>query len=571
MKQRLTLCLLSLLAGALAGPLQNPGFEQWLDDSTPAAWQVEARGRTTARLEPDTVFAGSAACALIRRVAGQGNNSGLLQRVSVGPQTELVAQTWCLDRTADASAGLFVTWRGADTGYLSSTTVRQSSDSAGWQLIADTVTAPPTAAFADFTIRTYGTQTAPGGARVLIDAAGFEPLVPPVDTARTWFVQDSLAARLIDFFDNARASLDYCCYNSSRPDVNAALIRARQRGIALRVITENTRLNAQWVADLRAAGIAVWSDSIGPNSSGYMHNKFAIRDAADSDSANDVTWVATYNPNIGELNADCALELPGAALARLYRLEFEQMWGGTGPVPDPQYARFHTGKRDVLPTHEALVAGIPFRVFFAPQDRVVDTITAIVSRCERQVFFAINAFTYDPLGLAMCDAWSRGRWVGGAMDRAGALDPNSEFGRLRDWGIPIRIDSFLGPANLLHQKLMIVDSQTVIVGSANWSQNANTLNDENIVIFSDPAITARMVAEAARRYAEAGGRYPPAVLETSSPAVARRNAASPVGRLRAAAPLYDACGRRIAFAPRRPGVYFAPGAGGTLKRVLIAR
>jgi phosphatidylserine/phosphatidylglycerophosphate/cardiolipin synthase-like enzyme len=406
---------------------------------------------------------------------------------------------------------------------------------------------------------------------VLVDDVAFEPLVPPVETIRTWFVQDSLAARLIDFFDGARASLDYCCYNSSRPDVNAALIRARQRGIALRVITDNARLDAQWVADLRAAGVPVWSDSIGPNSSGYMHDKFAIRDAADPDTTDDVVWVATYNPNLGELNADCALELPGPSLARLYRLEFEQMWGGAGSQPDPGTARFHTGKRDVLPTHQAVVAGIPFRVLFAPQDRVVDTVTAMVNRCSRQVFFAINAFTYDPLGQAMCDAWSRGRWVGGAIDRAGALDPNSEYQRLRDWGVPIRIDSFLGAANLIHEKLMVIDSQTVIVGSANWSQNANTLNDENILIFSSPVVTARMVEEAARRYAEAGGRYPPAIEESSTGSPARLVGRNPSIRLDHSMTVYDANGRRIDAAPARPGVYFVVTRGARTKLVLLAR
>ncbi len=573
-----------MLAGlAAAGPLLNGGFEEWLNDSTPTAWRIEARGRTSPFAERATVYSGSAACGLVRRVAGLGNNSGLLQRVPVTPGTRWTWQAWCMDRTAEAALGLLVTWRGPDSGYISSTPVRQSRDNPNWQAIVDTVTAPTGAAFADLIIRTYGATGAPGGAILLADQAGFEPLVPVPETIRTWFVQDSLAARLIDFFDGARASLDYCCYNSSRPDVNAALLRAHGRGVALRVITDNARLNSQWVADLRSAGVAVWTDSIGPNSSGYMHNKFAIRDAADTDTADDITWVATYNPNTNELHADCALELPGPSLARLYRIEFEQMWGGPGPQPNPAAAKFHTGKRDLLPTHEATVAGVPVKVWFAPQDRVVDTITALVRRTAGQVFFACNAFTFDPLGDAMRDAWYAGRWVGGTIDRAAALDPNSEYPRLLGWGVPILIDSFLGSANQIHAKLMIVDSTTVIVGSANWSQNANTLNDENIIVISDPAVTARMIQEAARRYLEAGGRYPPAVLEAQAPASQRARAALPATSLPGTARLYDVLGRRVHAVTgsltdgsppdvrRLPaGVYFAAGRPGPLKHVVIA-
>jgi phosphatidylserine/phosphatidylglycerophosphate/cardiolipin synthase-like enzyme len=343
-------------------------------------------------------------------------------------------------------------------------------------------------------------------------------------------------------------------------------MRAHGRGVKVRVITDNARMGDPWVGYLRGSGIVVWSDSGSSGSSNYMHHKFALRDLADADSTNDWLWNSSYNPNDGELNADYALEIPCSDLARAFRLEFEQMWGDTGPVPDPTRARFHRTKTDVLPTHEFTVNGQRARLYFSPQDWVVDTITAVAAAARCEVGFAVNAFTYDDLGLALLDQHWTGIRVFGTFDRANAGDPASEFWRLRPAGVPVLIDSYPFGSGTVHEKVMVIDSAIVIVGSANWSNNANFSNDENTLVLYDPVLAARFLAEIVARYREAGGTYPPAVAEpvraeplirTSAPATPR----SP--RLPVLAYSYDVLGRR--FSGRAgPGVYFIP----TLRRRL---
>jgi phosphatidylserine/phosphatidylglycerophosphate/cardiolipin synthase-like enzyme len=46
----------------------------------------------------------------------------------------------------------------------------------------------------------------------------------------------------------------------------------------------------------------------------------------------------------------------------------------------------------------------------------------------------------------------------------------------------------LGRGDMLHHKFAVVDESTVILGSQNWSDSANTTNDENLVVISDPQI-----------------------------------------------------------------------------------
>ena len=339
-----------------------------------------------------------------------------------------------------------------------------------------------------------------------------------------------------------------------------ALTAAHNRGVSIRVITDNTRMDDAWVAQLRGSGIVVRSDSISSNSSNYMHNKFVIRDLADDDSTNDWLWIASYNPNEGELNADCAMGIPGTSLAQAYRAEFEQMWGGSGPQPNPAQARFHTGRVDVLPSHRFTVNGSPAWLYFAPQDRVVDTITSFAARAERELAFAVNSFTYDDLGDEMLALWNQSERVFGTFDRANVGDSVSEYYRLRRAGVRVLIDSVPYGSKTLHEKIMVIDSAFTVTGSANRSNNANYSNDENTLILSDAAVANRFHAEVVTRYIEAGGTYAPALTEL--PLRPLRRSLTPLpspgsGALPPSIEVFDAVGRRTQPYRLGTGVYFA--------------
>jgi phosphatidylserine/phosphatidylglycerophosphate/cardiolipin synthase-like enzyme len=65
-----------------------------------------------------------------------------------------------------------------------------------------------------------------------------------------------------------------------------------------------------------------------------------------------------------------------------------------------------------------------------------------------------------------------------------------------------------GNPYLMHHKVFIVDETTVILGSFNFSQNAETENDENLLIIDDPALARTFLDEFERVYATA--KNPPA-------------------------------------------------------------
>lgn len=378
------------------------------------------------------------------------------------------------------------------------------------------------------------------------------------DIHTVYVAADSLGRKLVDFLDGATASIDYCFYNSSRSDVVEALIRAHERGVRIRVITDDSRLDDEWVMQLRRAGINVWSDSGFPGAGFYMHNKFAVRDLADDDSLNDLVWIGSYNPNQDELNADFAIEIVHPGIARAYLEEFNQMWGSAGELPIRDSARFHSRKRDVLSSHRFIIESCTVYVYFGPQNRLVDSITNLVRQVRQEIFFAIFSFTYRPLGTAMIERWQNGITVLGVFDKAGANDPASQYPVLKSSGIPVLIDSVPFGSKVLHEKVMVLDHSRVVAGSANWSNNANFNNDENVLFIFSSNVAKRFYPELIVRYRESGGSLPPGVKEGEKqrPEIRFQRARSWF-RFEPGAIIYDSAGRRIASGTiMASGLYF---------------
>ena len=541
-----------------ANLLQNPGFEDWTSPSSPDGWSVEDPGVATVSREQDTVCFGSSAARLVRVGLEPGTGKGLAQRVAVQAGEDHLCRVRCLDDVTDASACVLVSWLRQDSTFIRTDRPSLSFTSDGWQRLSDTLRAPAGAALAEFALRVHAPGVLPSSRRVLLDEAWFGVLGTEPAVVTTFFVGDSLWERLVEFLDGAQVSLDYCCYNSSRAEVVQAVLRAHDRGVRVRLVTDNTRLDDDWVRDLRNAGVEVWTDSIGPGSSSLMHNKFCVRDLADADTTNDLVWTASYNPNAGELRADCALRVPHTGIASAYLAEFEQMWGGSGDLPDPGRARFHTGKTDVLPTHDFKLEGNPAEVYFAPQDRVVERITETALEARETLWYSVFAYTWDDLGDAMVDLWQSGVWVAGVIDKSGANGQGSEYPKLLAAGLPVYIDSVMFGEKTIHEKLMVVDSLVTVAGSANWSRNANTSNDENTIVLRDPNVARRVAAEIGERYLETGGT---GIEEPPGPILRQRakRLVSPGHLLEGsdAAHAFDCNGRMVeSQGLLAPGVYF---------------
>jgi phosphatidylserine/phosphatidylglycerophosphate/cardiolipin synthase-like enzyme len=148
------------------------------------------------------------------------------------------------------------------------------------------------------------------------------PPAPVAADAEAWFSpRQDCARRIVQLLSAARASIDVCVFTITDDRIAEALLDARRRGLALRVVTDDDKafdLGSD-VERLRAAGVPVRVD----RTRFHMHHKFAIVDAASllTGSYNWTRGAARDNEENFIITADRRLVEPFAHT-------FEALWKG---------------------------------------------------------------------------------------------------------------------------------------------------------------------------------------------------------------------------------------------------
>src|SRR5262249_40385857 len=95
------------------------------------------------------------------------------------------------------------------------------------------------------------------------------------------------------------------------------------------------------------------------------------------------------------------------------------------------------------------------------------------------------------IAKALVDAKKRGMRVEVILDKSNRTEKYSAADFLANSGIPTLIDA---QHAIAHNKVMIIDSETVIGGSCNHTKAAQHKNEENVEITRDKALAARYTA-----------------------------------------------------------------------------
>lgn len=334
----------------------------------------------------------------------------------------------------------------------------------------------------------------------------------------------NLLATLEELIDSATTSIDLCIYDLEHPDIAHALARAKNRGVRVRVVTDNHnrtdggKLDEEiWriLAEAEIISIDDDGDIYMPdgsiidndlvNDGADMHNKFAVIDYLSPSPDDDYVWTGSTNLTYtGNFNTNHTIVIKDTDVAAVYTQEFEQMWGGSGDFPDINMARFHKDKADV-DMHVFDVGGTRVEVYFAPinRDRTKPSVSErIVKLLETEAQHDINfqAFAITPNIPISQTMWNLTE--SGDIKLRGAID-RGFYSRYRSVGDiwaseAARSDNReILPANelrKLHHKLIIIDAEhpaeddtaIVVAGSYNFSLNAENNNDENtLIIYSD--------------------------------------------------------------------------------------
>lgn len=117
-------------------------------------------------------------------------------------------------------------------------------------------------------------------------------------------------------------------------------------------------------------------------------------------------------------------------------------------------------------------------------------ILAAISGARKTIHLQMYALTSREIAGALASAKRRGVDVRVIVDRGQLYHDRSEphaVNLLVAAGIPILVDAMPG---LMHDKVMIVDQETVLTGSFNYTWSAEHENAENLLVIDDPGLAA---------------------------------------------------------------------------------
>lgn len=292
---------------------------------------------------------------------------------------------------------------------------------------------------------------------------------------------------LIEHIDNAQDTVHIAAFEFDLVPLADALIRAHQRGVEVLWITddengiEEDEFELGLFGRLEEAGIEVRDDG----RSDLMHNKFLIFDG-------NTVWTGSTNltENGNFRNNNNSLVINSPQLSRIYEQEFQEMWRG----------EFGANAPSMIENQDLTIDGTPIQVLFAAEDHVVSALIPLVESAEESIRFMAFSFTHDELGAAVLERADAGVVVQGIFETRGS---ETEFSELTDMycaGVPVLQD---GNPGTMHHKVIVIDGRIVVTGSANFSNNADRSNDENVLIIAHEDIAQAYLREFDRLWAEA--------------------------------------------------------------------
>ena len=98
------------------------------------------------------------------------------------------------------------------------------------------------------------------------------------------------------------------------------------------------------------------------------------------------------------------------------------------------------------------------------------------------------SFTSAPIAKALLDAHKRGVKVEVILDKSQRTDEYSSATFFFNAGIPTQIET---QHVIAHNKVMIIDGETVITGSFNFTKAAEESNAENLLMIHDKKLAER--------------------------------------------------------------------------------
>jgi phosphatidylserine/phosphatidylglycerophosphate/cardiolipin synthase-like enzyme len=280
--------------------------------------------------------------------------------------------------------------------------------------------------------------------------------------------------------DGATKTIDVTSFDLNLPSLVNALSNASKRGVRVRVVYDGTNGSLDLNNDatnnkdfntikvLKAAKVALVDDG---RSNGLMHDKMMIVDGKTLFMG---SWNLSYNDTYR--NNNNLLKITDPTLIANYQAKFNELFVDK---------TFGTHAKVKALTPSMTIGGVQVENYFSPPDGVMDHLIEYVKGARKSVHFMIFTYTDTDLAAAMIARNKAGLDVQGVIENRGASQ--GALVPLYCAKVPVKLD---GNKYTMHHKVIILDGQTVITGSFNFTKAADNENDDNLLVIHSPAVAA---------------------------------------------------------------------------------
>ena len=133
----------------------------------------------------------------------------------------------------------------------------------------------------------------------------------------------------------------------------------------------------------------------------------------------------------------------------------------------------------------------PAQVYFSPHGGCTDAIVREIGKAKSEILVQAYSFTSKEIAKALVDAHKRGVRTEILLDKSNRKGKYSAA----DFTAHMGVTTYIDPAHAIaHNKIMVIDKETVITGSFNFTTAAENKNAENVIILKNKDLAKIYIA-----------------------------------------------------------------------------
>lgn len=129
---------------------------------------------------------------------------------------------------------------------------------------------------------------------------------------------------------------------------------------------------------------------------------------------------------------------------------------------------------------------------FSPEHSGEEELEEALLHSRKAIWACVFTISDDAMAHALIDRHRAGLDVKVITDDEKVHDRGSDIFAMKEAGIPVKVDD---SRHHMHHKFAVLDHETLINGSYNWTRSAHRYNHENLIITKDEALVKAFSTE----------------------------------------------------------------------------